>query len=458
MLDSTGTMTPSGDQPAARERLRAKPWAGLILIRRGEGDTPVGEMVVRAEGLSKRYLLRHDRSLYKQLRKRVGAFVRQGWSQGAGLGSARDAIWAIRNVSFEVEKGEKVGVIGRNGAGKSTLLKVLTRIAKPTSGWAEIHGRVGSLLEVGTGFHPELSGRQNIYLNGAILGMRRGEIDKRLDEMVAFAEIERFLDTPVKHYSSGMYARLAFAVAAHLETDVLLVDEVLAVGDAALQRKCFGKMDDLVSEGRTVLFVSHNMSAITRLCPRALLLEEGQLIVDGPSKDVVASYLDRSGGSARREWCLDDAPGSERVKLLSVVVESEDGRTLSVASVDEPLRLRLTYRVLEPNSCFRCAAIFSTEGVLAFASVEPTESNRERTGIYHSVVEVPPNLLAEGEYSVGVSIFTSRGVKDHHLQYPSAVIFQVTDHIEGTSARGDYRERLRGVVRPLLSWKINFHG
>jgi lipopolysaccharide transport system ATP-binding protein len=418
----------------------------------------MSDPIIHAEGLSKRYVLRQDRSLFKALRRRLRVPARRGSAPAPEPRSTPDAIWAIRDVSFEIRQGEKVGVIGRNGAGKTTLLKVLTRIAKPTSGWADIHGCVGALLEVGTGFHPELSGRQNVYLNGAILGMRRGEIDRRLDEMVAFAEIERFIDTPVKYYSSGMYARLAFSVAAHLDTDVLLVDEVLAVGDAAFQRKCFGKMDDLISQGRTVLFVSHNMSAITRLCPRTLLLEEGRVIMDGPSRDVVGKYLDRSGGSAHREWDLDGAPGSERVKLLSVTVESEEGQPCTVVRVEKPLRVRISYHVAEPKLQFRCAAIFHTEGALAFASVEPTESKRERVGVYHSSVTIPANLLAEGEYSVSVSIFASRGVKAHHVQQPNAVIFHVTDSIEGGSARGDYSERLRGVVRPLLPWEIAFRG
>jgi lipopolysaccharide transport system ATP-binding protein len=222
------------------------------------------------------------------------------------------SLWALKDVNFEVQRGEVLGIIGRNGAGKSTLLKILSRITEPTEGRAVIHGRVGSLLEVGTGFHPELSGRENIYLNGAILGMHRNEIDRKFDEIVEFAEVARFLDTPVKRYSSGMYVRLAFAVAAHLEPEVLVVDEVLAVGDVAFQKKCLGKMSDVAQEGRTVLFVSHNMSAVQRLCSKALLLERGKVAVSGSSQDVVASYWSTSLNAMSPDEWIDLADVSRK--------------------------------------------------------------------------------------------------------------------------------------------------
>ncbi len=231
-----------------------------------------------------------------------------------------DNLWALRDVSFEVQRGEVVGIIGRNGAGKSTLLKILSRITEPTSGRAEIHGRVGSLLEVGTGFHPELTGRENIYLNGAILGMRRTEIDRQFDEIVAFAEIERFLDTPVKRYSSGMYVRLAFAVAAHLEPEILLVDEVLAVGDAAFQKKCLGKMGDVAREGRTVLFVSHNMAAVKSLCPRGLLFEAGELRINDSAQVCVDAYAAKSEGVQEGRWTRS-IQGSSPLEFREILVE-----------------------------------------------------------------------------------------------------------------------------------------
>src|SRR6266849_2881953 len=288
----------------------------------------MSDIAVKCEHLSKRYRI-GEQERYKALRDVIadGLYAPIKWARtaldgrrmtvdgnGAGPRSSflghpssvagrSDHIWALDDVSFEVKRGEVVGIIGRNGAGKSTLLKILSRITKPTKGQAEIHGRVGSLLEVGTGFHPELTGRENIYLNGAILGMHKGEIERKFDEIVAFAEVERFIDTPVKHYSSGMQTRLGFAVAAHLEPEILIVDEVLAVGDARFQKKCLNKMQDVGQQGRTVLFVSHNMSAITRLCERAILVEEGRILHDGPSSEVVAAYLASGlGTTAAREW------------------------------------------------------------------------------------------------------------------------------------------------------------
>ncbi|MCD6193709.1 MAG: ABC transporter ATP-binding protein [Candidatus Aminicenantes bacterium] len=252
-----------------------------------------GDTVIRVEGIGKKYRLGSPTKYkYKALRDVIaGLFTAPFRVKGKDKNKGNDSIWALKDVSFEVKKGEVVGIIGRNGAGKTTLLKILSRITPPTEGYAEIQGRIGSLLEVGTGFHPELTGRENIYLSGAILGMKKREIDKNFDEIVAFSELEKFLDTPVKYYSSGMYVRLAFAVAAHLEPEILLVDEVLAVGDAAFQKKCLGKMGDVAREGRTVLFVSHNMGAISALCSRVLLLANGQLLEEGSARQVVQNYL-----------------------------------------------------------------------------------------------------------------------------------------------------------------------
>ena len=272
----------------------------------------MSELAVRVDGLSKRYILgqrvRHDTlrdAVAEALTKPLRAWGLAGGEPAAPAGGGAGPHWALRNVSFDVPRGQVLGIIGRNGAGKSTLLKILCRIVDPTSGSADIYGRVGSLLEVGTGFHPELTGRENIFLNGAILGMRRAEIDRKFDEIVNFAETGRFLDTPVKHYSSGMYMRLAFAVAAHLETQILLVDEVLAVGDAAFQRKCIGKMDAVAQTGRTVLFVSHQLEAVQRLCSRCLLLENGQIAQDGPSAEVIGAYLSSISSRARPNAFID---------------------------------------------------------------------------------------------------------------------------------------------------------
>jgi lipopolysaccharide transport system ATP-binding protein len=314
----------------------------------------------------------------------------------------QETLWALRDVSFEVKRGEVVGIIGRNGAGKSTLLKILSRITEPTEGRAEIHGRVGSLLEVGTGFHPELTGRENIYLNGAILGMKRAEIDRKFDEIVAFAEIERFLDTPVKRYSSGMYVRLAFAVAAHLEPEILLVDEVLAVGDASFQKKCLNKMQDVGQEGRTVLFVSHNMPAITRLCPRTVLLENGKVVQDGPSQRAISIYLESGHGTtAIREWTdLSKAPGNKVVRLCAVRIRKEDGQITDSVDIRRPVRIEMEYEVLEPGYVLvPNYHLTNEEGVHVFATADlyngRQKLDREMAGVkvqYRPCANtIPPN-------------------------------------------------------------------
>ena len=306
----------------------------------------MNNIAVRVSDLSKLYRIGGRKARYKTLRDsftdgiaapfhRVAARFRRTNGESS---SGDDTIWALKQVSFEIKEGELVGIIGRNGAGKSTLLKILSRITEPTTGFAEIRGRVGSLLEVGTGFHAELTGRENIYLNGAILGMKKAEIDQKFDEIVAFAEVDKFIDTPVKHYSTGMYLRLAFAVAAHLEPEILIVDEVLAVGDANFQKKCLNKMDTVGKQGRTVLFVSHNMMAITRLCERAILLEDGKVLADGPAHEVVSEYMNsglRIGPV--REWAERmKAPGGAVVRLLAVRVRTPVVRlvTLSISGTD----------------------------------------------------------------------------------------------------------------------------
>ena len=371
--------------------------------------------------------------------------------------TAEDAsiFWALRDVSFEVPAGQAVGIIGRNGAGKSTLLKVLSRVTEPTRGRVELFGRLASLLEVGTGFHPELTGRENIFLNGALLGMRRRDIARKMDDIVAFSEVERFLDTPVKRYSSGMYVRLAFAVAAHLEPEILVVDEVLAVGDAAFQKKCLGKLEDVAGAGRTVLFVSHNMPAVTRLCSRALLLQNGELISDGPASEIVSEYLSTvSKSGATRSWPIDQAPGTNELRLRSVDLIGADGQPAPAPLIGERLQLRIGYTTLVPALRFRCSVNFFTQGTCAFSAVESVEQERCRAADYVSTVTIPPHLLAEGEYTVRVSIFASRGSKAHLAIADDAVRFYVTDPMTGDSARGDYAEGMQGVMRPRLAWEL----
>ena len=312
----------------------------------------MSNIAIKAEDLSKRYII-GQRVKYKSLRDALTEAVKAPFvcvfsalrsHVGTEPPDHKDSIlWALRDVSFEIRHGETVGIIGRNGAGKSTLLKLLSRITAPTSGIADIHGRVGSLLEVGTGFHPELTGRDNIFLNGAILGMKKREILQKFDEIVAFAEVERFLDTPVKHYSSGMYVRLAFAVAAHLEPEILLVDEVLAVGDAAFQRKCLGKMEDVAREGRTILFVSHNMGAVRGMCQRTVWIDEGDIAADGETPQVISKYLDAFSGGFTGSRSYDD----EQVVIERVVFRNSLGEVTTGFSPGEDLVVEIFFRTKE---------------------------------------------------------------------------------------------------------------
>lgn len=371
-------------------------------------------------------------------------------------------VWALRDVSFEVKQGEAVGIIGRNGVGKTTLLKVLSRVTEPTGGWAEVRGRVGSLLEVGAGFHPELTGRENVHFNGAILGMTRREISRKFNEIVAFAELEKFIDTPVKRYSSGMYMRLAFAVAAHLDPEILLVDEVLAVGDASFQKKCLGKMGEVAAGGRTVLFVSHNMPAITRLCQRTILLEAGRIIADGPSHQVVGVYLQSGiGTTAAREWPdLAKAPGNDVVRLRAVRVKTEDGRITEALDIRCPIGIEMEYEVLTPGYVLLPNyQFFNEEGICVFLAgdLDPAWRRQPRpAGRYVSTAWIPGNFLSEGSLIVGAAVSTMDPVTVHFHER-DAVAFQVVDSLDGDSARGDYAGHMPGVVRPLLRWTTDFY-
>ncbi len=317
--------------------------------------------------------------------------------QPASSNENPNIFWALKDISFTVQPGEVLGIIGRNGAGKTTLLKVLTRITEPTSGTAIINGRVASLLEVGTGFHPELTGRENIFLNGSILGMKKVEVTNKFNEIVDFAEIHQFIDTPVKRYSSGMYVRLAFAVAAHLEPEILVIDEVLAVGDAAFQKRCLTKMSEVGREGRTVLFVSHNMPAILRLCTRCILLDNGYLKAMGPTDEIVDRYMQgiAETGSNRIWKDNDQGAGDDVVRLLSASLINDIGEVVSIAEIDQKLFLQIRYRTLRRSLKFRCTVAFNTHGVCAFTTMEAFEQERKTPGIYLSTLTIPPNLLAE---------------------------------------------------------------
>jgi lipopolysaccharide transport system ATP-binding protein len=419
-------------------------------------------VTIRAEHLSKKYMISINKdtqngSLADRLNDGTKNLLKLR-SPFSTRNLIKEELWPVKDVSFEIHAGEVVGIIGRNGAGKSTLLKILSRITEPTSGRAEIFGRVGTLLEVGTGFHPELTGRENIYLSGIILGMKKTEIDRKFDEIVEFAGIAKFIDTPVKRYSSGMYVRLAFAVGAHLEPEILIVDEVLAVGDAQFQKKCLDKMRAIGSEGRTVLFVSHNLDAVTRLCDRAILLQGGRVIYDGTSHDAVKAYLgEGTTSSAVREWPdPSTAPSGNVVRLRAVRVKSEDGRITEALDIRRPIVIEMDYEVLE--SGYRLLPHFhllNEAGDLIFITLDLDPQWRRRprpAGWYRSYVEIPGNLLSEGTTYVSCYCLT---LEPETTQFdgPSVVAFQVIDSLDGDSARGDYTGPMRGFARPLLKWR-----
>jgi homopolymeric O-antigen transport system ATP-binding protein len=366
-------------------------------------------------------------------------------------------LWALKDVTFSVNAGESLALIGNNGAGKSTLLKILSRIVRPTTGEAVLQGRTGSLLEVGTGFHRELSGRENIFLNGAVLGMKRSEIKERFDEIVAFSEIERFLETPIKFYSSGMYMRLAFAVAAHLEPEILMVDEVLAVGDLAFQRKCLRKMRDISKHGRTVVFVSHNMQAVTRLCERAIWIENGRLKEDGASKDVVSNYLNsRAETSSSRSWPSENGPGSESIQLRGAKVRDEYDDGSAAFDIRKEVFVEIRYEIKKKDTVVSPGIqLINEENICVFTSydLDPNWRHEPReTGVYASTARIPANILSEGNFRVNVFCSTAEPLRVH-FEENDAISFLVTDSLDGDSARGDFGGNVEGVVRPMLEWK-----
>lgn len=424
----------------------------------------MNDIAVRVEDLGKRYRIGTTPERYKTLRDTIVAGarapidrLRRGASVTRGAG-ATNLIWALRNISFEVPRGKVLGIVGRNGAGKSTLLKILSRVTEPTEGSAEIHGRVGSLLEVGTGFHPELTGRENIYLNGAILGMKRLEIERKFDEIVAFSEVEQFIDTPVKRYSSGMYLRLAFAVAAHLEPEILVVDEVLAVGDAEFQRKCMGKMSDVAQAGRTVLFVSHNMSAILRLTEETLVLEQGHLVYRAPTPQAVDYYM-ASGftGAGERLWTPDEVP-AESAPFIPQALRLRDarGQVADTLRSTEPIQVDVEYQLSQAITGLRVGIYLLTmRGEYVFTSFDTDDQQQfeqmsiRQAGTYLSRCTIPANTLNEGRYILAVNASAFRVKRyfwdDHALAFS----------IDATGAPGkQWPEPRMGPMRPALDWKI----
>jgi lipopolysaccharide transport system ATP-binding protein len=427
-------------------------------------------IAIQVDHLSKRYKIgaAQTKFRYVMLRDVLVDTVRAPFRfvKAIGRGSKSDLsatksnnfIWALNDISFELAEGRVLGIVGRNGAGKSTLLKILSRVTEPTKGTVSIRGRVGSLLEVGTGFHPELTGRENIYLNGAILGMKRTEIENKFDEIVDFSEVAQFIDTPVKRYSSGMYLRLAFAVAAHLEPEILVVDEVLAVGDAEFQKKCLGKMSDVAQQGRTVLFVSHNMSAILRLTQEALVLNKGKLIMRGPTQEAVDYYM--SSGQAQageRIWEEDEiSVESAPFRPISLKIKDRGGKVVDTVRSTEPVEIEFEYRLDAPVTGLRVGFYLSTmrgEYVLtSFDTDEPMMFEKHgvrKSGNYVSKCEIPADIFNEGRYGIGVNA-SSFGVR-RYFQDENALAFNV----DISGAPGTHWPEMRqGPVRPRLEWKI----
>jgi lipopolysaccharide transport system ATP-binding protein len=411
----------------------------------------MSEFAICAEKLSKRYVIGRTASGYKTARESVSAAL-SGWGRRRSPAGAE--MWALSDVSLEVERGSRVGLIGPNGAGKSTLLKILSRITEPTRGRARIRGRVGSLLEVGTGFHPELTGRENVYFNGALLGMKKKEIDRQFDKIVAFAGTERFLDTPVKHYSTGMHTRLAFAVAAHLETDILLVDEVLAVGDAAFQKKCLGRMNEAAKDGRTVIFVSHDLTNVAVLCETAILLDQGKVQAAGAAKTVIERYLNGLGcGKREARWNLRDAPGDGTVRITGIRA-STGGGAPGPASIAQEVVLSIEYTVRERARLNPVLVVQNAWGVIVFSTANydhPVWGRRTQdAGAYVAHCTIPPYILNTGTYYVDALI-----VKDtRHVLAKAHQAVAIEMH-EEVSMRSDFLGEWVGAVRPRCAWETS---
>ncbi|MGB7972114.1 MAG: ABC transporter ATP-binding protein [Candidatus Deferrimicrobiaceae bacterium] len=412
---------------------------------------------IRVENLSKEYVIGGAETGRDNLREALAEALLapfRRFRRLAGNVTQEERFLALDDVSFEVQAGETLGIIGRNGAGKSTLLKILSRITLPTSGRAELKGRVSSLLEVGTGFHPELTGRENIFLNGTILGMTRSEIRRRFDEIVAFSEIEKFLDTPVKRYSSGMYVRLAFAVAAHLDPEILIVDEVLAVGDAQFQKKCLGKMEEAGREGRTILFISHNLTAIRKLCTRVILLSRGELAADGAPKAVIAEYTGETEGvTLSRVWSESGtALGNSFAVLEAVSVCDDEGNPLDELFTDRSFNVEIRFRVIRDGAAVGMNLLFyDMENHCILASINNHEPNwygkPMREGAYRSVCRIPKNILNNGFFSLSVILF-GKNFADSAAEH-GVLKLEIRD---GPEVRGDYFGEYACCIRPSFDW------
>lgn len=418
--------------------------------------------IIELENLSKKYRisLQKDGLRYCTLRDELINNFRKPFLWLTGQKRRKEDIWPLKNVSFKVKPGEILGIIGPNGAGKTTLLKVLTRITPPTEGKAIVRGRIGSLLEVGTGFHPELTGRENIYLNGAILGMRKKEIDKKFDEIVDFSGVEKFLDTPLKRYSAGMNVRLAFSIAVHLDSEILLIDEVLAVGDVAFQKKCLKKMESIAKRDRTVLFVSHNMSVVSSLCNRAILLRDGKIAAQGSTSQVISEYLSSGDNSSSQNvWSFKDAPGFELVKLRAVRVFNEQRKVSFNIDITESIDLEIEFWCLQKTKMCPSFHLYNQFGALLFFTTNLHDKvwaqRQYEPGLYRCSCRIPANFLNEGTYFVNA--YLSRDINQPpDICKEPAVSFRIQD---SGSRQGSYISgQWLGLIRPLLSWETEYQG
>lgn len=414
-------------------------------------------ITLRVKGLSKRYRVRKGAI-------DVPSLLPHRWEERRARKQQAPPpkeVWALRDVSFKTAEGQILGVIGPNGAGKSTLLKVLARISPPTIGQVEVHGRVVPLLEIGAAFQPDATGRENVYLNAALYGIPRAVVNRRLDDIVEFAGVEKFLDTQVKRYSSGMYLRLAFSVAVNMEPDVLLADEVLAVGDLAFQERCLRRVEEAGRNGLTVIFVSHDMAAIRRLCNRAMWINDGRIVEAGKPDDVVSAYEEST-------WAMiagNEHGGShanDHGEIVHTRLLAADGSEVGSARVTDELIVRVTLRVDRAGVGFRCILMFAADGVDAFRSVQPMVVSAAEPGLYCADVRIPANLLSDNVYSVKTGVWFSidgREHRDHALVRHNSLTFRVYDGEEGTdSARGSYTGPLKGLIRPRLDWDVETYG
>jgi lipopolysaccharide transport system ATP-binding protein len=429
----------------------------------------MSKIVIEVEELAKQYrlgqvgrrTLSHDinRWWYK-MRGKDDPYIKIGQENDRTTKAESEYVWALQNINFKVKEGEVLGIIGRNGAGKSTLLKILSKVTAPTKGQVKIKGRIASLLEVGTGFHPDLSGRENIFLNGAILGMTKKEILSKFDEIVDFAGVEKYIDTPVKRYSSGMYVRLAFAVAAHLEPEILIIDEVLAVGDADFQKKCLGKMKDVSEiDGRTVLFVSHNMDAVSRLCNNCIYLKNGFIKYMSNTEDIISKYLmNEKALKSEIKYTKKDAPGNRLVKLLGTEILDNQNRVKINFVSTENINVRIIFEVFKETDDLVCGFnLYNQKDVHLFTSHDTINYTKKyHPGIYEIIVSIPKNLLANGSYYCGIAGMSYKPFTVHFHDV-NKIFFNITDNAE--LIYNQYTGILPGIIRPSLDWKkVSLHG